>query len=127
MEVLLEESFSPVAGIKCVDRFIPESFRIVSKGVSVPLPGLSVLIASLQHYIDTECLVSVPLPGLSVLIAQCDAKGGLKNTVSVPLPGLSVLIDLHAQTEGGLKWRFSPVAGIKCVDRSLRLISLASV
>ena len=37
--------------------------------------------------------------------------------VSVPLPGLSVLIAVFPSMLAHLIERFSPVAGIKCVDR----------
>ena len=64
--------------------------------------------------------VSVPLPGLEVLIAN----GHLAYffpyfLVSVPLPGLEVLIVLsnHSQLMG---MGFSPVAGIRGFDRVLR-------
>ncbi|GAP94335.1 hypothetical protein NIES2104_08460 [Leptolyngbya sp. NIES-2104] len=62
--------------------------------VSVPLPGLSVLIVY-QFGILVFCFrVSVPLPGLSVLIAWHCSRVARVQQVSVPLPGLSVLIVL---------------------------------
>ena len=69
-EIRHNYSFSPVAGIKCVDRQRPQTIPRRWRKVSVPLPGLSVLIAygDRRKYLGIE--VSVPLPGLSVLIAM---------------------------------------------------------
>ncbi|GAP94332.1 hypothetical protein NIES2104_08430 [Leptolyngbya sp. NIES-2104] len=61
--------------------------------------------------------VSVPLPGLSVLIVMRSLPESAMYRVSVPLPGLSVLIGFLVAIIEAIVRSFSPVAGIKCVDR----------
>ena len=66
-----------------------------------------------------QCVVSVPLPGLEVLIVLTFRINDRVHKVSVPLPGLEVLIDapIYPTPQPGVS--FSPVAGIRGFDRAV--------
>ena len=79
------------------------------------------LIEFRRNLCDRLPLVSVPLPGLSVLIADGKKKAGRKTSFS-PVAGIKC-VDRNASHIGLIaSSRFSPVAGIKCVDRCSRTL-----